>query len=62
LADPSKSSPKNILYSMKTRFATFFGAVIKKVPKFDEVFYVKVKKKFLPQKSLALPPLKSKKI
>jgi hypothetical protein len=41
---------------MKTRFATFLGAVIKKVPKFDEVFYVKVKKKFLPQKSLALPP------
>ena len=29
---------------MKTRFATFLGALIKQVPKFDEVFYVKVKK------------------
>ena len=29
---------------MKTRFATFLGAVIKKVPKFDEVFYFKVEK------------------
>ena len=35
---------------MKTRFATFLGAVIKKVPKFDEVFHVKVKKKILATK------------
>jgi len=37
---------------MKTRFATFLGALIKKVPKFDEVFYVKVKKNPCHKKAL----------
>ena len=35
---------------MKQRFATIFLALPKKVAKFDEVFYVKVKKQILATK------------
>jgi hypothetical protein len=46
---------------MKTRFATFLGALIKQVPKFDEVFYVKVKKTSCHKKALRCHHLKNKK-